>query len=371
MKTKILLFLLCVSSLSVMGQGVVIRDKCKTCGQAISQCQYKGKHPTKPQPEKTCSTCGKALSKCLYKGKHPMERTCTTCGNVLSKCQYNGNHPAPEAAGYDVTFSCNVPSASLYIDGKANDTASGTRFLKTGNHSIRVTASGYEDYSNNITVNRQNTSFSITLNKKPEPVKPVVTTSGTLNGHEWVDLGLSVKWATCNVGASSPSDYGGYYAWGETRTKSSYDWDNCFDCVNPKKWDKDSGWGTYKLGGQTRITPSSGHDTARENWGGTWRMPTDAENDELCKKCKWTWTSQGGHNGYKVTGPNGNSIFLPAAGWRLDTGTYSVGEYSYYWSSTLSSLYSYYARCLYFNSSSHSTGFNFRSNGKSVRPVTE
>ena len=191
--------------------------------------------------------------------------------------------------------------------------------------------------------------------------------TGTLNGHEWVDLGLSVKWATCNVGASSPSDYGGYYAWGETSTKSRYDWDNCFDCLDSTG----DSWGTYKIDGQTCITPTSGHDTARENWGSTWRMPTDAESEELCNKCKWVWTSKNGHNGYTVTGPNGNSIFLPAAGCRYGTGSYYVGSIGNYWSSTLSSSYSNNARSLSFNSSSHYADNDNRRNGQSVRPVTE
>ena len=191
--------------------------------------------------------------------------------------------------------------------------------------------------------------------------------SGTINGHDYVDLGLSVKWATQNVGASSLSDYGGYYAWGETRTKSSYDWSNYFDCLDSTG----GSWGTYKIGGKTSISPTSGHDIARENWGGTWRMPTDAELEELCKKCDWTWTSQDGHNGYKVTGPNGNSIFLPNAGCRYDTDRILVGEYGSYWSSTLSSSSSYVARYLNFSSFSHDTYNGGRSNGRSVRPVTD
>lgn len=209
----------------------------------------------------------------------------------------------------------------------------------------------------------------VRTNQTP-PSRPVVQSkpaSGTINGYEWVDLGLSVKWATCNVGTSSPSDYGGYFAWGETSTKSRYDWNNCFDCLD----NDGKSWGTYKLGGQTRITPTSGHDTARENWGGTWRMPTDAENDELCKKCKWTWTSKNGHNGYTVTGPNGNSIFLPAAGYRYGTSSNRVGECGVYWSSTLSSSYSDGARSLNFNSGDHYTDYDARSFGRSVRPVTK
>ena len=203
---------------------------------------------------------------------------------------------------------------------------------------------------------------------KPTPIPtPTRPTTGTLNGYDWVDLGLSVKWATQNVGASSPSDYGGYYAWGETRNKDNYDWETCFDCLD----DEGKSWGTYKIGGKTSISPTSGHDTARENWGGTWRMPTDAENEELCNKCTWTWTSQGGHNGYKVTGPNGNSIFLPAAGWRDGTDTSYVGEIGHYWSSSLCSQLSYFACFLVFLSSNHYTSNFNRRDGRSVRPVTE
>ena len=215
--------------------------------------------------------------------------------------------------------------------------------------------------------NKPTTPVQQQPSKPSKPAAKPRPTTGTLNGYDWVDLGLSVKWATKNVGASSPSDYGDYFAWGETRPKSSYTWSNCFDCLD----DEGKSWGTYRLGGQTRITPTSGHDTARENWGGSWRMPTDAENEELCNKCTWTWTSQSGHNCYKVTGPNGNSIFLPAAGWRYGTDRGRVGENGYYWSSTLSSSYSYRAGGLFFNSSNHYTCIGTRRDGRSVRPVTE
>ena len=191
---------------------------------------------------------------------------------------------------------------------------------------------------------------------------------GSANGHEWVDLGLSVKWATCNVGANSPEDYGGYYAWGETETKARYDWGNCFDCLD-KTGEK---WGIYKYkGGKTKITPDSRRDAARENWGGTWRMPTIKELEELNDRCTWEWTEKNGINGYVVTGPNGNSIFLPAAGYRSDASSYRVGEFGGYWSSTLSSSYSDLAQYLSFNSSNHKTVNSVRRYGFSVRPVTE
>lgn len=206
-------------------------------------------------------------------------------------------------------------------------------------------------------------SCALIAQTKAQPSKP----TGYENGHGWVDLGLSVKWATCNVGAKNPSDYGGYYAWGEKRPKSRYDWDNCFDCLD----DKGDNWAVYKAGFLPQITLASGHDTARNNWGGRWRMPTDAENEELCKKCKWTWTSRGGHRGYVVTGPNGNSIVLPAAGCRDGSDSCDVGKTGRYWSNTLNSSYSSRAHLLGFEIDSHGTCSDPRFNGRSVRPVTE
>ena len=180
--------------------------------------------------------------------------------------------------------------------------------------------------------------------------------TGTINGHQWVDLGLSVKWATCNVGASSPSDYGNYYAWGETRTKSEYTRDNS---------------STYGIN-IGDISGDSRYDVARANWGGTWRLPTQAEMQELIDKCTWTWTSQGGHNGYRVTGPNGSSIFLPAAGYRRGSSLhYRAGDYGYYWSSTPYESDARGAYYLYFYSSGHYLKWKGPYNGRSVRPVSD
>ena len=179
---------------------------------------------------------------------------------------------------------------------------------------------------------------------------------GSHNGYEWVDLGLSVKWATCNVGANSPSDYGDYYAWGETSTKSSYDTDNS------KTYGKSMG----NIGG------NSSYDVARYRWGGSWRLPTKAELEELKTKCTWTWTTQGGHNGYKVTSKtNGKSIFLPTAGWRDGASPIYVGESGYYWSSSPHESNTRSAYSLYFYSSGHDVDWYRRSLGFSIRPVVE
>ena len=178
---------------------------------------------------------------------------------------------------------------------------------------------------------------------------------GIINGHEYVDLGLSVKWATCNVGAESPSEYGNYYAWGETYTKSSYDWDNC------ETYEKEIG----DIGGTSR-------DVAHVKWGGTWRMPTWDEINELLDNCDYEWTMQNGVKGYKVTSKkNGKSIFLPAAGWRTGTLLHDAGSYGLYWSST---PYESNAQCtcfLIFRSGNHAWSWNDHENGQSVRPVLE
>ena len=173
--------------------------------------------------------------------------------------------------------------------------------------------------------------------------------------HEYVDLGLGVNWATCNVGANAPHEYGNYYAWGETTTKSSYDEDN--SRTDGKIMDDISGNASY--------------DAARANWRGSWRLPTKAEMEELVDKCTWKWTTQSGVNGYKVTGPNGNSIFLPAAGVCYGPSRYDVGEDGSYWSSTPDESYDYGAYYLSFGSGSHNVYWGSRRYGLTVRPVLD
>lgn len=190
-----------------------------------------------------------------------------------------------------------------------------------------------------------------------------------INGHEYVDLGLSVKWATCNVGASKPEEYGGYYAWGETGEKSEYDWDTYKWCNGSEytltKYCTDSDYG--RVDNKTTLEPSD--DVAHVKWGGSWRMPTKDEIEELHDKCSWTWTTVNGVNGCKVTGPNGNSIFLPAAGCRMITGLIFRGMVGDYRSSSL--LDSNCAYYLNFSGSDHGWYGGFRVNGYSVRPVSK
>lgn len=180
---------------------------------------------------------------------------------------------------------------------------------------------------------------------------------GNYNGHEYVDLGLpsGLKWATMNVGANSPSDYGQYFAWGETVQKQN------FTESNSVTFGRTMG----NIGGNPQ------YDVARANWGGNWRLPTKEEMQELVDYCTWVFTTMGSHNGFMVTGPNGKQIFLPAAGYRYGTSLYTIGSRGDYWSS---SPYdgSQYAYKLYFNSDgTRRVDWSIRYCGQSVRPVTE
>lgn len=177
-------------------------------------------------------------------------------------------------------------------------------------------------------------------NQDRTPVKKVTNAigygyTGKENGHEYVDLGLSVKWATCNVGAKTPSGWGDYYAWGEIQTKSDYSWATYFDAKDSSGKD----FYTYFLGGLKSISPTSGHDVAREKWGGLWRMPTKDELNELLSKCKWVHTKLNKVEGYKITGPSGKSIFLPFAGSYIEKTLDQQGSFGVYWSSSMEYFY--------------------------------
>ena len=174
-----------------------------------------------------------------------------------------------------------------------------------------------------------------------------------------VDLGLSVKWACCNVGANSPEDYGDYFAWGETSPKEYYDEGNYQHWPD---YNEDGFWSTIN----SDISGTQ-YDAATANWGGSWRMPTETEQQELLNNCAWTWTSLNGVNGMEVTGPNGNSIFLPAAG----SSSGYVGLIARYWSSTPREDDVFHACTLSFNVNDHDWGWRERFMGYSVRPVSE
>ena len=198
---------------------------------------------------------------------------------------------------------------------------------------------------------------------------------GFENGHEYVDLGLpsGLKWATCNVGALTTEEYGDYFAWGETEPKDYYDFSTYKHCKGSSnqltKYCSMSLYGYNDFTDTiTVLVPED--DVVTVNWGGKWRMPTNAELTELCEKCTWIWIALNGVDGYKVVGPNGNFIFLPAAGYVLGSTLSYIGSGGYYRSSSLYADVTFGSFNVYFDSDRVDWGrFGNRCHGHSVRPV--
>ena len=269
--------------------------------------------------------------------------------------------------------------------------------LGTGQTSIASKIAGVTDAINDLVaeVNSGNTSAAAALAQiiqKLEDLKGSIGGGGTPPGGgetpstmEYVDLGLpsGLKWAKCNLGASKPSDYGDYYAWGETAPKAEYTWATY-------KWMQagQSDWKyitkyTFADGvtegiwydsarefiGDNKTVLVAADDAATQQLGSPWRMPTIDEIQELLVNCTWTWTTQDGVNGYQVDGPNGNAIFLPAAGYRKVSGLKYAGSQGYCWSSSLSTTESNCAYSLDLHSDRYLIARTYRYFGYTVRPV--
>ena len=196
--------------------------------------------------------------------------------------------------------------------------------------------------------------------------------------YPYVNLGLSsgTLWATMNVGANSPEDYGDYFAWGETvgynDGYTTFDWTHYRHCKRSyntiTKYCNKSNYG-YNGFTDTLTELEAEDDAAYVNWGIKWRMPTDAQWTELRTECTWSWTTQNGVNGYLVTGSNGNSIFIPAAGYRGSGSLNVAGSWGYYWSHSLNTDNPINAHVVYFYSGNVYRDYNYRYYGFSVRPV--
>ena len=220
--------------------------------------------------------------------------------------------------------------------------ASKTQVGHNGQVTLTATPNIYYDFVN-WTVNGEEVStkatYTVTVTSdiefKANFIKNSYYPTGAENGKDLVDLGLSVKWATYNVGAITPEGYGDYFAWGETEPKDYYSWSTYKYCNGSSstmtKYCTSSSYGIV----DNKTTLELTDDAAHVNWGGNWRMPTDVEITELCTECTWTWITQNGVNGYKVTGSNGNSIFLPAAGYYNGSQLYDKGSEGRYWSGSL------------------------------------
>lgn len=230
-------------------------------------------------------------------------------------------------------------------DVKTNNTTS-----QQNNSNVQNTTSQQNSANVKSTTSQQNNDNVKTTTNVYRP------SNGTANGHEYVDLGLpsGLKWATCNVGAKSPEKPGNYYAWGEKRIKLTYPYDG----------------GNYgKV--MNDFSGDERYDAARANWGGNWRTPTTAEFRELLDECTWENTKLNGKYGYKVTGPNGNSIFLPAAGNMTSKSNNGVGSSGHYWTSTPTRYTDFGAQLIFDYFKPRLWGEERRGDGASIRPVIE
>lgn len=202
--------------------------------------------------------------------------------------------------------------------------------------------------------------------------------SGGWENHTWVDLGLpsGTLWAICNVGANAPEGYGDYFAWGETQTKDNYDWSNYQYCIGHGGYNTltkyiDKAEDGYNGVIDNLITLMSSDDAATANWGNDWHTPTKEQWIELFNNTTKSETNQNGVKGTLFTSSNGQSIFMPAAGYRRNSSLYDASSLGNYWSSSLSTFSSSCASYFGFIGDSQVTDANIamRINGLSVRPV--
>ena len=314
-------------------------------------------------------------------------------GVVFGSCEKNdndtnGDNNAAGGTRYTLTVQSNnaawgtATGSGTYADGTRVDIeavpASGYYFIKWSDGAV--------SNPRTITVSSDLTLYALFSSNPndPNPYNPANgngnnggNNNGGNNGSsigDYVDLGLpsGLLWATRNVGANSPEDYGSYFAWGETQPKSVYNWETykyCngdYDRLTKYCNQSELGYNGFTDG---LTTLQSGDDAAAANWGSGWRTPTAEEWEELIDNCEWTWTTHNGVNGYCVTGRNGGVLFLPAAGGRWDDELSSAGNLGYYWSSSLNTDDPLDAWGFYFNSDIRGMLDLNRDDGFSVRPV--
>ena len=258
-------------------------------------------------------------------------------------------------------------TATIDIEGGYNEyevTSSNTNVVKATLNGSTITLTAVASGEAKVTVKDVLTMRLLEIPVKVETPSYLACPDG--NHPHLIDLDLpsGTKWACCNVDTDhpenqSPTNYGGYYAWGETETKTTYNWSTYTHCDGSSSTCKD-------LGSDIAGTD---YDVVHVKWGGSWVMPSKEQLDELRNNCTYEWTTVDGVNGGKFTGTNGGSIFLPAAGYRYDSDVYDAGSYGNYWSST---QYPSHAGCAYgLNFGSGRTDWNgsHRSLSRSVRPV--
>ncbi len=275
-----------------------------------------------------------------------------------------------------------IIEGSILHDGGSTITVRGICYNTTGEPTIVDDAIIVESTSNTFTGKLTNLQENTTYYARAYAINDVgvaygeeVSFTNSTNGHEYVDLGLSVMWATCNVGADSPEDYGDYFAWGETEPKDVYDWSTYKYCNGSSttltKYNTQNSYGTV----DNKTVLEVVDDAATANWGGVWRMPTYEEFQELISNCTWKWTTLNNVSGYMVTSNiNGRTIFMPITGYIAST-TSVKNESGFYWSSSLYETYPDNIRFLYFDNDEifittlYERNYNGRNYGQPIRPV--
>lgn len=267
---------------------------------------------------------------------------------------------------YTITVSANPSNGGSVSGGGQYQQGQTCTLTATNNPGFT-----FDHWTRNGTTLSGGATISFTVTSNATYVAYFISNTG---GHEYVDLGLpsGLLWATCNIGADSPEDYGYYFAWGETEPKSDYSWGTYQYCNGSSntltKYCTNASDGYNGFTDNLTVLEAS-DDAATAQWGSGWRMPTQAEWQELLSNTTNVWTTQNGVNGRLFTATNGNSLFLPAAGFRSGASLDGAGTYGYYWSSSLHTDRPYRAWGLLFNSGGCGMYSNGRGCGQSVRPV--
>lgn len=284
---------------------------------------------------------------------------CQFAGGVVGDCEFKISEHWVYLTKGTKRFKIQAAGYPSLMVSTVDSNGDGVNALTT----YRLKLSGYEadmvrqqEYEKKLNDLEKKLEQAQSANNVPE--KPAAPTKGTTKGHDWVDLGLpsGTRWATTNVGAKTPTDGGNFYTWGETKPKKLYN----------------SSTNSHAGRSLGEICGNSAYDVATATWGDKWQMPTDDQLRELMEQCKWTWKNLSGTEGYNIVGPNGNSIFLPAAGEPLDPEEEEDDDApaaGYYWSGSEFSGYTGCVNQLFFSKTNKKVDWSYGYNGCSVRPV--
>ncbi|MDD6364683.1 MAG: Ig-like domain-containing protein [Bacteroidales bacterium] len=322
------------------------------------------------------------LDDILYKGETKTFTTASIQASVtaeVSDIQYNS---ATISGSLNVQSEGSFSKSAVLYYSNTENTVEG---LKSNGIKKTLTLGAAGSYAVALSSLSSSTSYNYVVVAKVDDVEFVSSIGNFLTpalpSEPLVDLGLSVKWASCNLGASKATEYGGYYQWAGTKDVSDtgiyIDWSNCpyhtgsSSTLRMTKYNTQSSYGTV----DNKKVLEAKDDAASVALGGKWRIPTYAEWGELRENCSWTWITIDGVKGYKVQskkpGYTDNWIFLPAAGWRDVDNRYNVGSIGCYWSSSLYTAVPYLASNMFFSSGEVGRRDNYRYYGHSVRPVSE